>query len=637
MPRAPTRRRASTGAIPAGLPSATPGSNVLLRYTVAPADLHAHHYRATLDIQAPAAHQEVALPVWIAGSYLVREFARHLHGLVAEQGGRPVAVVPLDSSRWRVDCKAGEPLQLQWRVSAFDTSVRAAFLDARRGFFNVTSVCLQVLGQTDAPIHLDLQRGAAPAGWKVATALPPLHIDDAGFGAYSADNYDHLADSPFELGPFWQGQFDLRGVLHQFVVAGAPTHFDGDRLLADTRRICQAAIEMWHGPRPRRSALPHAPRYVFMLNAVDDGYGGLEHRHSTALICNRRDLPRLGDPADTAQMRDGYLTLLGLVSHEYFHTWCVKRLRPAEFAPYNLQGPQHTPLLWLFEGFTSYFDDLLLARAGLIDSTAYLKLLAKTINQVLQTPGRRVQSLSAASFDAWTKYYRPDEQMPNLTQSYYSGGALVALALDLSLRQQTGHTLDDFMRALWAWRPQAPSLASAKGARFGQPISQSQVFAVLQDLAGASLARKLRTWVHSTTQQAADTSLRANLKAQGVAVIDDPAPLAQRLGLRVQENHAIQIKTVLAGSPAQAAGFSAGDEWWAVEHSGRRFRVHKLDDLAHELNLSQSQTLTAWVARDRQVLALQLHLPGPKASGAATTWRLKAQDETLVAAWLKGH
>ena len=163
---------------------------------------------------------------------------------------------------------------------------------------------------------------------------------------------------------------------------------------------------------------------------MDDGYGGLEHRSSTALIASRRDLPRLGEPRAT----DGYVTLLGLISHEYFHTWNVKRLRPAEFAHYDYKQENYSQLLWFFEGFTSYYDDLLLRRAGLIDDATYLKLLTKTCNQVLQTPGREVQSVAQASFDAWVKYYRQDENTANATVSYYTKGSLVALELDLTER-----------------------------------------------------------------------------------------------------------------------------------------------------------------------------------------------------------
>jgi predicted metalloprotease with PDZ domain len=317
-----------------------------------------------------------------------------------------------------------------------------------------------VHGQETAPHLLEILEEPSRPHWQLATSLPPHKTHTNGFGSYLASNYDELVDSPVEMGEFWSGSFVACGIPHRFVVAGAPASFDGARLLADTQAICEAEIRFWHGDTTvkgiknvstsRKQDVRNQPfffkNYLFMLNAVDDGYGGLEHRNSTALICTRKDLPRLSNPAlgqpstkaKNAKPRqpEGYNTLLGLISHEYFHTWNVKQLRPCEFAQYNYTQENYTQLLWFFEGFTSYYDDLLLRRTGLIDDSAYLKLLAKTINQVLQTPGRTVQSVAQASFDAWVKYYRQDENTPNATVSYYTKGSLVALCLDLTLRQE---------------------------------------------------------------------------------------------------------------------------------------------------------------------------------------------------------
>ena len=356
-----------------------------LHYRIEPANLHAHLFRITLTIPRPAAGQEVALPVWIPGSYLVREFAKNLQKLTARQGRQPVALRQLDKARWRTDCTDRQALVLEYEVYALDNSVRTAWLDADRGFFNGTSLCLQVLGQAHQPHELTVVSTRATKGWRVATGLPPVDADARGFGRYRAADYDSLVDHPFELGTFWSGEFTACGVPHRFVVAGALPSFDGEKLLADTRKICEAEIRFWH----LRGKPPHK-QYVFMLNAVDDGYGGLEHRNSTALICARRDLPRLEDK----RPNEGYTTLLGLISHEYFHTWNVKRLRPAELARYDYGQENYTQLLWFFEGFTSYYDDLLLRRAGLLDHGGYLKLLTKTINQVMQTPGRSVQTVA---------------------------------------------------------------------------------------------------------------------------------------------------------------------------------------------------------------------------------------------------
>ena len=581
----------------------TPQPATPLHYRIEPADLHAHLFHVTLTIAQPAAQQRVALPVWIPGSYLVREFAKNLQNLRATQGRRSVLVQQLDKATWQVDATPGKPLVLSYAVYALDNSVRTAWLDASRGFFNGTSLCLQVAGQETLPHALELMSTRATATWHVATGLPSVATNTRGFGSYVADDYDALVDHPFELGHFWSGEFKACGVPHRFVVAGAAPSFDGARLLADTQKICEAEIRFWH-PRGKP---PHT-NYVFMLNAVDDGYGGLEHRNSTALICTRRDLPRVGDKRSS----EGYTTLLGLISHEYFHTWNVKRLKPAAFAQFDYSRENYTHQLWFFEGFTSYYDDLLLRRAGLLDDAAYLRLLNKTINQVGQTPGRLVQSVAESSFDAWVKYYRQDENTPNATVSYYTKGALVALCLDLTLRAEGTTDLDEVMRSLFK---------RCKGG----PMSEADLLDVLQLLAGRSLAPELAQWVHST-----DTlPLQPLLERHGVAIHADPSHMAQRLGLRVAEAGNIVVKTVLRGGAAEKAGFCAGDEWLGVELPGERegWRLQKLDDLA--LYAGSQLRMTALVSRDKRLLRLPLVVPE-----GVTTWRLAARDAAALTAWL---
>ena len=573
-----------------------------LHYHVELHHLHAHQYRVTLRIATPAAQQLVSLPVWIPGSYLVREFAKNLQELNARQNGQPIAVQQLSKHQWQLDCGANAPVELSYLVNAYDTSVRTAWLDQRRGFFNGTSLLLRVHGQEAQPHQLRISPPAQVPDWKLATGLSAVEVDAQGFGTYTAGNYDELVDCPVEMGNFWSGSFTARGVPHRFVVAGVPASFDGERLLRDTQKVCEAEIDFW-------GVAPHSS-YVFMLNVTHDGYGGLEHCNSTALICSRSDLPRQG--VDKAS--DGYVQLLGLISHEYFHTWNVKRLRPAELVPYNYDQENYTELLWFFEGFTSYYDDLLLRRAGLIDNATYLKLITKTLNQVQQTPGRKVQSVAQSSFDAWVKYYRQDENTANATVSYYTKGALVAMSLDLKLRQEGQTTLDVVMRALWQ-RCQ------------GGAMSEADVLTVLQALTGRSWEAELQAWVHGT-QELPVTEL---LAAHGVAAdADQPVP-AQALGLRVQESHSVLIKQVLRGGLAEQAGMMAGDEWYGIEIGGQGWRLGKLEELA--MYAPQGTTsITALVARDRQLL--RLTLPLPQASAPLSNYKLRVQDEAAVNRWL---
>lgn len=573
-----------------------------IQYRVEAADPHAHLFHVTLTIAQPEALQRLSLPVWIPGSYLVREFSRHLQRLVARQDGKPVAVQQLDKCTWQVDCVPSSPLVLGYEVYAFDNSVRTAWLDTQRGFFNGTSLCLKVHGQEAAAHELDLVAPKDQPLWEAATALTPVKVNKRGFGSYYAADYDELVDCPVEMGSFFSGEFKAGGVPHRFVVAGATESFDGQRLLADAQKICETQIRFWH----ERKRPPHR-NYLFILNAVDDGYGGLEHRNSTALIAARRDLPRVGEP----RMSEGYVTLLGLISHEYFHTWNVKRLRPAEFAHYEYAAENYTQLLWFFEGFTSYYDDLLLRRAGIIDDATYVKLLNKTINQVLQTPGREVQSVAQASFDAWVKYYRQDENTANATVSYYTKGALVALCFDLTLRQEGNATLDHVMRALW------------QRCKAG-PMAEADFAAVLKELGGRAYTRELAAWVHGTRE----LPLKELLERHGIGVMEEPSQLQQRLGLRVTEtNGLVQAKNVLRGGAAEQAGLAAGDEWLGVEVAGQGWRLSKLDDLT--LYAGAHRKLTALVARDRRLLRLEINLPT-----AAATWRLALRDAAQAHTWL---
>ena len=577
-----------------------------VHYRVEVHDLHAHLWSVTLTIAQPSELQVLQLPVWIPGSYLVREFAKQVLQVRAVQKGQSLIVQQTDKATWQIEATPGQALVVSYVVHAFDNSVRTAWLDAQRGFFNPTSLCLRVWGQTDLPHVLELPAVHACPHWRVATSLRALKTNAQGFGLYTAANYDELADAPVEMSDFWSGHFTSKGVPHRVVITGAAPSLDGTRLLADMQAICDTEIAFWHG----RGKASHS-HYVFLINAVADGYGGLEHQYSTALLCKRDDLPRVGDTSTS----EAYVGLLGLISHEYFHTWNVKRLRPAAFERYDYSQENYTDLLWFFEGFTSYYDDVLLCRAELISPAVYLKLLGKTINQVGQTPGRKRHSAAQSSFEAWTKYYRTDANSANLTVSYYTKGALIGLCLDLSLRQ-SGHSLDEVMRALW------------KRCKAG-PMTEQDLLAVLKDTTGRSWQREIKAWVHGTSE----LPVLALLQAQGVNVLEDVAPMAQQLGLRVQENHAVQVQTVLNGGAAEAAGFAPGDEWLGIElaasnQHGAAWRLKKLDQLP--LLLGRAKQCTALVSRDGQLLKLSLRLP----SKPVMQIRLGLTNPVRVGQWL---
>ena len=593
-----------------------------IRYTIVPKQPAAHLFEVTVTVADPdPAGQRFMLPVWIPGSYMVREFARNIVTLRAfNDAGRKVRIEKTDKQSWQAAPVKGE-LTLRYEVYAWDMSVRAAHLDDTTGFFNGTSVFLSAVGHEEAQCVVDIQR---PAGnqyrdWRVATALPEARgTRRYGFGEYRAHNYDELVDHPVTLGEFALGTFKAHGVPHDIVIAGRVVALDMDRLAADLKRICEAQIALFE-PKSKKAPVD---RYVFMTQAVSDGYGGLEHRASTALICNRADLPVTGRP----ETSEGYRTYLGLCSHEYFHTWNVKRIKPAAFAPYDLTRENYTSLLWLFEGFTSYYDDLILVRSGLITADEYFGLLGKVVGGVLRGSGRQKQTVAESSFDAWVKYYRQDENAPNAIVSYYTKGSLVALAFDLTIRAQTGNrkSLDDVMRLLWQ--------------RFGRDfyrgnpvgVSEAQIEALFAEATGADLAEVFDQGVHGTR----DLPLETLLAPFGVGIAPETDKNGKpSLGARMRGGADCTLAAVHDGSAAQKAGLSAGDVLVAID--GLRVTGSNLDALLSRYLPGAKVEVHAF--RRDELRTAQVKLDGPE----VTRYKLSVTDKRAAARnwrerWLAG-
>ncbi|HEY2025206.1 M61 family metallopeptidase [Paraburkholderia sp.] len=568
-----------------------------IRYTIVPSQPAAHLFEVTVTVADPdPAGQRFMLPVWIPGSYMVREFARNIVTLRAvNDAGRKVRIEKIDKHTWRAAPVNGA-LTLRYEVYAWDLSVRAAHLDDTTGFFNGTSVFLAPLGHEDAQCVVDIQKpqGAAYRHWRVATALPEARgTKRYGFGEYRAQNYDELIDHPVTLGEFALATFNAHGVPHDVVIGGRVIGLDMARLCKDLKRICEAQIALFE-PKSKKAPVE---RYVFMTQAVTDGYGGLEHRASTALICNRTDLPAEGRDA----ISEGYRTYLGLCSHEYFHTWNVKRIKPAAFAPYDLSVENYTSLLWLFEGFTSYYDDLILVRSGLISVDDYFGLLGKVIGGVQRGSGRLKQSVAESSFDAWVKYYRQDENAPNAIVSYYTKGSLIALAFDLTIRAQTGHrkSLDDVMRLLW----------QRFGRDFyrGEPVgvAESEIEALFAEATGAQLTELFADGVRGTR----DLPLDKLLAPFGVALAPDVDRNGKpSLGVRLRGGADCVLAAVHEGSAAQKAGLSAGDVLVALD--GLRVTGGNLDGLLARYQPGAKVDVHAF--RRDELRVTQMKLDGPE-------------------------
>lgn len=511
-------------------------------YTIKANQPSQHFFQVSVVIRQPDPQGQIVwLPNWILGSYMIRDFARHIVSVRAKTAqGLLLDVKKLTKNQWQVTAYDSEII-LDYEVYAWDLSVRGAHLDQTHGYFNGTCLLLAVQGQEESQHLLTLCQPVDNVDWRVATTLTPHQIDEQGFGTYQADNYLELVDNPVEMANFTKLDFSVANTPHAMVITGKH-RADTTRLASDLAKICQAAIDFWGDEQPPFN------QYLFMLMVVGSGYGGLEHRRSTSLLCSRDDLPLSSEPQ---KIGDKYKTFLGLCSHEYFHSWLVKRIQPDVFVKPDLHQENHTELLWVFEGFTSYYDDLLLARAGIISINEYLGLLAQTITRHTKTLGRFKQSVTDSSFDAWTKYYKQDENTPNSVVSYYVKGALIALCIDLKLRQLSHHTisLDNVMRQLWQ-----------DYGKTGIGIQNNTVQQLCQHLVSEDLSDFWQLSLYSTQE----LPLAELLAQQGIVLAyqyDNQAKQPNAcLGVRGQANeHGFVLQNIWRSGAAEVAGLSAGD------------------------------------------------------------------------------
>ncbi len=578
-----------------------------VRYRIAPRDLRAHLFTIECTVDDPdGGGQRFVLPTWTPGSYLIREFARHVVAVRANANGAPLRIAKIAKDTWQVAPARG-PVTVAIDVYAFDLSVRTAYLDANRGFFNGSAVFLAPEGRAQLPCEVEIVAPdhAAGARWRVATTLPRDGAAPWGFGRYRASNYDELVDHPVEMADFRHLAFEAGGATHDLVVSGR-VDFDHARLSRDLARICQWQCDLFGGAPSSRAPFD---RYLFQVAAVPDGYGGLEHRTSTSLVCARRALPSRA----VERIGDEYRSFLGLASHEYFHLWNVKRIKPAAFSPYDLAREAYTRQLWAFEGITSYYDDLALVRSGVIDEASYLELVGRTLTSVLRTPGRRLQSVAEASFDAWIKFYRQDENTPNANVSYYAKGALVALALDLTLRGR-GASLDALMRALWQ-----------RHGVTGTGVPEDGWRRLAAELGGPDLGAFFDAYVDGTDELPLDGLLAehgvklALRPAQGAkdkgGTPGNGEPPGASLGVALAGD--LRLQHVYRGGAAEGAGLAAGDVLVALDgvrasadrleayardgRPGDRLPVHafRRDELFEtELVLAKPAEDTAWLALD---------------------------------------
>jgi len=603
----------------------------MIDYVIKPFSPESHQFQVDVTIQSPDPEgQLVALPAWIPGSYMIRDFARNIVSLSAYSSETRLDVEKLDKQTWRLPRCEG-PIRVNYQVYAWDLSVRGAHLDTTHGFFNGTSVFLRVHGQEDQACLVDIRPpdGDIYADWRLATTLTSCGAQHLAFGLYGASNYDELIDHPVEMGRFTHAVFEVAGVPHEVVITGK--HYaDMERICFDLQRVCSQHVQLF-------GELPEMERYLFLVMAVGDGYGGLEHRSSTALICKRDDLPQ----KRMTEMSDGYRQFLGLCSHEYFHLWNVKRIRPLILKQTDLTQEAYTSLLWFFEGVTSYYDDLALVRSGCIDQRSYLELVAKTVSRVYRGAGRLKQSVADSSFDAWTKFYKQDENAPNAVVSYYTKGALIALILDQVIRSETGErqSLDDIMRELWN--------------RYGRRdigLDEDEIERVVADFTGISL----KDYFDHAVRGCDDLDLAANLDRLGIGFDlrpaygssdqggireigktreSDPPRLVLGVVTRI-EGRDVVIANVFDRGAAQLAGISAGDVLVAID--GLRVTESNMDKLiARAINGAPIEIL---VFRRDELMRFAV-TPLPAVANTCELWFKDGIDEQTLdrrQRWLSG-
>ncbi|SNY41894.1 Predicted metalloprotease, contains C-terminal PDZ domain [Arsukibacterium tuosuense] len=580
-------------------------------------DVTAHRIEVTLNFVPCQNIHLLSMPAWIPGSYMIRDFAKHLLTISAFDATGSLTLQQLDKQSWQLTCRQ-QPVTVIYQVYAYDLSVRAAYVDDELAVLNPAALCLGVSNLNSLPQQITLAKpqSAAAESWRVATALTPVDGTlELGFGAYQAADYASLVDSPLLAGVFNLQQFMVDGMPHYLVVTGNNLA-DFSRLATDLQQICQQQRNVFGG-------LPaDLDQYWFLLWVTEQGYGGLEHKFSTLLLCNRYDLPA----ANSQQPDDNYQQLLGLCSHEYFHTWWVKRLMPAEFKPYQLAAEQYSKQLWVYEGFTSYFDDLALVQGGLISPDRYLLVLEKLISRVTRSPSDSLQSLEDSSFNAWTKFYKQDENAINAVVSYYAKGALLALCLEGAMRQQ-GSSLQSLCHYMYQHY-----LASG--------TDEHSVFDSLSALGFAELADSARDWVtqskplpiqHAASQLGLTLNFRPAIDHNDLSGSGDnsdsiafPASLAA--GVKVQQG-LLTITQIIDGGAAHQAGLMVGDQLLAL--AGLKITEQSLPQLLRRAAAGTEQMLTIY--RKDRLLTLQLPLQVAPAKIAC----LQFTDNDKASRWLQ--
>jgi predicted metalloprotease with PDZ domain len=522
-----------------------------ISFTVAMPRPHTHLLEVQVAVKRTAdgpQEESLVMPVWTPGSYLVREFARHVQDFAATAAsGQPLKWEKTNKNTWRIVTNGARDWQATYRVYANELSVRTSELNSSHAFWNSANILMYLDGFLKSPSTV---RVLAPDVWKVATGLPAVPGQK---NTFRAEDFDVLYDSPFEVSNFKTLVFNVKGIPHRIVIDGEG-NYNPERMRSDVQKIVETQVEMMGGEIPYRD-------YTFILHLRANAGGGLEHANSTALGYPRfgfriqtGDRATSASPTATGTERD-YRGFLSLVSHEFFHLWNVKRIRPDALGPFDYTQENYTKVLWVAEGITDYYSDLLLRRAGLITESEFLNATARSFQTLQNTPGRMEQSVEESSFDTWIKFYRPDENTINSQISYYDKGAILGLLLDLEIRKRSNNakSLDDVLRYLY-------TEFFKKNRNYGPADFQK----ASEQMAGSSLEDFFSRYVRGTEELDYNVALEAaGLRLDTGAGADERVYFGADVA---QEEDRLVVRRVHAGSPAYEQGLNAGDQIVALDN-----------------------------------------------------------------------
>ena len=609
-------------------------STANIQYQLCPEDPKGHLFSVSLKILTPEpSGQTLHLPNWIPGSYMIRDFAKHIIQPFAQTTeGRPLGMHAIAKNAWQVEPLTDSEIQqnigldIRYQVYAWDLSVRGAHFDESHGFINGTSAFMAVDHQEDTPCQVTVtpSHHAFMHDWSVATTLPKIDTDKQGFGIYLVPNYRELIEYPIEMGCFLDLQFEANGIPHRIVFTGQIERdkLDETQLLTDLKAICETELNLFGKPYP-------IDTYLFQVMITADGYGGLEHLNSTALMASRNDLPYIHD----TQRTDGYIQFLELCAHEYFHTWNVKRIQPAVYQTTDLNTPVYTNQLWWFEGITSFYDGLILQRAGIVSKEDYLKRLAKEMTRVYRMPGRFKQSVAESSFLTWTKFYQQDENAPNAIISYYTKGSLIALGLDLTIRAHTQNekSLDTVLLYLW----QHYGLS-------GKGLKEGEIEAICSQVSGLGLKSFFDAYLYGTedlpfeelfAELGIDFQLRPATSAKDLGGPTETTQFPLNLGANfaATEHQTVKVTHVWEALTAYQAGLAAGDEIIALNH----FKISNPQSLEDFLKRYQvGDILDCHYFRRDELKHTQLVLQAPICDRVVLSWLDTGETTDEVLEWL---